>query len=197
MKKLSKMQQRVNERSTSQPSSGERAMRRQMREMGYTDKDLAKARKEMAEHKTKQVGVVGFGPKQKVKLWTPEDVSTQPNEFTEASSVRQEARALLKGKRGENCNRTDCQVPGAFFRNTGTSKYYCIDCTLDIGGFALRTRQDPMDLYPDFDQEIGDYEAYLLKKWERDPQTATRRVTRAKEVWAHAREVFASNTAKA
>ncbi|MNU19512.1 hypothetical protein D3C71_77410 [compost metagenome] len=193
MKKLSKMQQRVNERTTSQPSSGERAMRRQMREMGYTNKDLASARKEVSHMKA----VISFDPKQKVKLWTPEDVSPEPdNELDEAWSARQEARALLKGKQGENCNRTACQAAGAFFRNNGTRKYYCIDCTIDIGGFAMRTNDFPMDLYPDFDQEIGNYEAYLLKKWERNPEMATKRVERAKQVWAHAREIFAKNTAQ-
>jgi hypothetical protein len=67
----------------------------------------------------------------------------------------------LKGIEGGNCNRTACQKPRAFFLNSSTRKYYCIECAIDIGCFALRTRQDPMDIYPTFDEDMARYEAWL------------------------------------
>ncbi len=38
----------------------------------------------------------------------------------------------LKGVEGGNCNRTACQAPDAVWFNTGTQKYYCRSCAIDI-----------------------------------------------------------------
>jgi len=67
----------------------------------------------------------------------------------------------FKGRKDANCNRTACQKPRAFFLNCGTDKYYCIECAIDIGCFSLSTRQDPMELFPTFDEDMVRYEKYL------------------------------------
>lgn len=33
-----------------------------------------------------------------------------------------------KGKKDGDCNRTQCQKPGATWFNHSTRKYYCVDC---------------------------------------------------------------------
>jgi hypothetical protein len=67
----------------------------------------------------------------------------------------------FKGRKDANCNRTACQKPRAFFLNCGTDKYYCVECAIDIGCFSLSTRQDPMELFPTFDEDMVRYEKYL------------------------------------
>jgi len=67
----------------------------------------------------------------------------------------------FKGRKDANCNRTACQKPRAFFLNCGTDKYYCIECAIDIGCFSLSTRQDPMELFPTFDEDMVRYEKWL------------------------------------
>lgn len=109
----------------------------------------------------------------------------------------EEVRAAKKGRRGENCNRTACQRPYAWFRNCGTDKHYCMECTVDIGGFALRTRQDAMDLYPTFDKDMADFEERLTYL-ETTPDFKSGPRLRhdiewTKRQWAHAREVYKTN----
>lgn len=51
----------------------------------------------------------------------------------------------LKGKKGGNCNRQACQLPGADYFNRSTLAYYCERCadlinsmnTLQLDGFGL------------------------------------------------------------
>lgn len=110
--------------------------------------------------------IVGqYSPKRAVQLWTPQD-----QEVSEAFDVQADQKLALKGKKDANCNRTACQKPRAFFLNCGTDKYYCIECAIDIGCFSLRTRQDPMELFPTFDEDMLRYEEYL----EANPVSITR-----------------------
>lgn len=89
-------------------------------------------------------------------------VSSKDQEVSDAFDVAaDEKKAALKGKKDANCNRTACQKPRAFFLNCGTDKYYCVECAIDIGCFSLSTRQDPMELFPTFDQDMVRYEKYL------------------------------------
>lgn len=109
----------------------------------------------------------------------------------------EEIRLSKKGRRGENCNRTACQRPYAWFRNCGTDKHYCMECTVDIGGFALRTRQDAMDLYPTFCKDMADFEEHLTHL-ETTPDFKSGPRLRhdiewTKRQWAHAREVYKTN----
>lgn len=38
----------------------------------------------------------------------------------------------LKGQKDGNCNRTDCQKPGAVYYNYSTRKWYCPECAHKI-----------------------------------------------------------------
>jgi hypothetical protein len=51
-------------------------------------------------------------------------------------TVEQKSRAALKGKRGGNCNVTDCQKPGATWWNTSTRAYYCQHCAMEINRWS-------------------------------------------------------------
>lgn len=106
-----------------------------------------------------------------------------------------EAKAALKGKHACNCNRTDCQKPYAFFLNNGTNKYYCLECTLDIGCFALKTRRDAMELYDEFDENMATYEAHLETIDTRVASFLKMGAQRGKRQYADAREVFRHNQA--
>lgn len=109
----------------------------------------------------------------------------------EAYEEEQDAlKAARKGKQGMNCNRTDCQRPGAFFLNNGTSKYYCLDCTIDIGGFALRTSNCPMELYSNFDEDMDNYVAHLKEAAKPGLELALLQAQRAKETYAKARTIY-------
>ena len=176
MKKLSKIHQRVAARVAVTSDSGSRAMRRQMREMGYTDGQTRK-----------------FEKLQLVQLRDP-----YYQEVSDAFDVRaDEERKALKGAKDANCNREACQKPGAFFLNCGTSKYYCIECAVDIGAWSLRTRQDPMDLYPTFDEDIARYEKAIHEKAIHDkPAYARMQVGWAKRKFAEARQLYAKHTQK-
>jgi len=156
--------------------------------------------------------VGSFGPKQQTKVWdglNELDVRSRDQlieqEATDALDQAADLRVLaakqaaLKGKHGGNCNRTDCQRPGAFFRNCGSYAYYCLECTLDIGGFSLRTQQDPMELYPQFDENFAEYEPWFRA---RNPDPRSQRMVeshleRARNVYARARQIYQENMAKA
>lgn len=59
-----------------------------------------------------------------------------------------------KGKKGQNCNRTSCQEPGATHQHRDNGFYYCTWCARDIGDFALRA--DERDLFPGLpDKDLG------------------------------------------
>ena len=48
-----------------------------------------------------------------------------------------------KGKEGENCNRTACQVDGAYYFNKGTRAWYCQQCAETIEASAVYYSKDP------------------------------------------------------
>lgn len=50
----------------------------------------------------------------------------------------------LKGKLHGNCNRTDCQRPGAEYYNHSTKKYYCAACASTINRY---NHTDSMQLF--------------------------------------------------
>lgn len=102
------------------------------------------------------------------------------------------AKLALKGKQGKNCNRTACQKPFAFFRNSGTNAYYCLECAVDIGVFALCTKNSAMELYPEFDDNLEDYR----KSEEGQIDLGQRQADWAKRKYAHARQIFEQNQAK-
>lgn len=57
--------------------------------------------------------------------------------------ANENAHPKLKGKQGGNCNRTACQLPNAYYYNTGTGAYYCDSCAYDIG-----THDMGLNLFP-------------------------------------------------
>ena len=79
----------------------------------------------------------------------------------------------LKGKKNGNCNRTDCQKPGATWYNHSTRMWYCGDCALwlnsdgynrneamNLWGHHLCTHiDDPITIKAIADTELG--EEYL------------------------------------
>ena len=51
-----------------------------------------------------------------------------------------------KGEAGKLCNVTRCQLPGAFFYNKSTQRYYCASCALAINDFRP-TREDSLQMF--------------------------------------------------
>ena len=70
------------------------------------------------------------------------------------SNVRIEVQKPRKGHKDELCNVTACQKPGAYYFNTGTKRYYCLDCACQIRPWGL----PDFDLFPDLkpDEREGD-----------------------------------------
>lgn len=66
-----------------------------------------------------------------------------------------------KGKKGENCNRTACQAPGAYWYNHSTQAYYCRTCADLINranrhdSFVRDLGHDLLTLDPDFADKAG------------------------------------------
>ncbi len=140
MKKMSKIHARVAARSTLGADGAARAMRRQMRAMGYPPEALV----------SRQLIVREPAPD------IPAHEEVDPRE----------RRPEDKGVKDRNCNRTACQRPGAFFFNRGSSAYYCVECAVDIGCFSLQTNDGThMDLFPDWQEDFKRYDQeYVSKK---------------------------------
>jgi hypothetical protein len=49
-----------------------------------------------------------------------------------------------KGIKGGNCNRRDCQKPGAVYYNQSTRAYYCRECAIKINRL---NREDALRLF--------------------------------------------------
>jgi hypothetical protein len=66
----------------------------------------------------------------------------------------------LKGKKGGDCNRTQCQAPGASSWNTGSLSWYCHECAVMLNeANPVAYHQSPMvDELPD---HTFDYESEL------------------------------------
>jgi hypothetical protein len=66
----------------------------------------------------------------------------------------------LKGKKGGDCNRTQCQAPGASSWNTGSLSWYCHECAVMLNeANPVAYHQPPMvDVLPD---HTFDYESEL------------------------------------
>lgn len=68
-----------------------------------------------------------------------------------------------KGVKGENCNVTACQRPGAWFYNTGTRAYYCRQCAQDIARWN-NPAEDGYTLFPNMEAERADWAAWMENK---------------------------------
>lgn len=55
-----------------------------------------------------------------------------------------------KGKKGGDCNVTQCQKPGASSYNTAMRAYYCEDCAQDIWQAGQRDGRDFIRPTPDY-----------------------------------------------
>lgn len=56
----------------------------------------------------------------------------RPAEWNYPTNPPTEHDAAKKGEQGLNCNRIDCQKPGAVYFNKGTRRWYCRDCARRI-----------------------------------------------------------------
>lgn len=109
----------------------------------------------------------------------------------------EEAKAIKKGLRGYNCNRTACQKPHAWFLNNGTNKYYCLECAVDIGGYALSTQRDAMELYDNFDADMAALIASFPTLSPRTVIYLRQQCEWGKRLYATARETFKRNNPQA
>ena len=85
---------------------------------------------------------------------TPEGVYMSPEYIDNLQTDKPVGQG--KGLKGENCNRTACQAPGAYWYNHSTQAYYCRTCADLINranrhdSFVRDLGHDLLTLDPDF-----------------------------------------------
>lgn len=83
--------------------------------------------------------------------------------FEEATQSCGRHRKAMKGAKGQNCNVTACQLPGAVFQNVGMistgSSWYCRSCATDIHMVNTRDVENGcgFTLFPEFQRVLERY----------------------------------------